>query len=908
MKIFLLGFVLIVFANNLSAQTKPKVVPPPLPFREVSGIVKDSLDNAIYGATVIITSPKDSAVIATNSEGVFILKNIKSATFYITVRSLGFKTVTLHLLKSDIAPRLVLDPIILKDEAMFLKEVKIDGTPSVTYKTDTVEYRANDYIVRKDATIDELLKKMEGMEVASNGSLAHQGQPVTKAKLNGKEFSGGNVASAIKNLPADIVEKIQIVDDYGDEAARTGVKNGDPQKVLNITTKGDKSLGNTMRIYAGAGNNERYESRANFLRLNGNQTITLNGTLLNTVNGVGAGGGGTGGTINRIEPSFSYRDDLGKNVEVNFSYSYNYANINTINNTESQQFGAEGTTFLIYDGISDNNNRKHNLNAEIEYKIDSANFLKITPSVGYESSINSNNSTNFQTGVIHQDFISNDNNSSTLPNLAANVFYQHIFRKKGRNISINLNASNSDQSRQQEQRNIRTFYDGNPQQTEHYLITNDNLSNKYRVSMTYVEPLNVKTQLEFNGQLNYRGYDNNKVTNDINSSGAPELQPLLSNIFKYSFTENRFSLNYRYGTNLSKTNFSLGLTAVPSILEGTSVSLNTIIRRTSFNLIPIARIQYAWSRLKKISLNYIGNLEEPSFDQIQPVRDVSNPQNPVLGNPNLKASFRHSVYAQYNNYLANSKLNLSANINSFITKNQVSRNYILVTDPVYGRVYETQYLNMNGNHGVNGNYNIQKQLSNRKYILILNGTIGYNQSKAMSSNVAYTAITWRFNERFGFKINPVQWFEINPNISFDYTSSKYSLLELSNRSLNTLALNLDGQVDFLKKFRFSYNLNKNYVSGINANLTNNPFIINATIEKKIFKNEIGTVRLQVFDLLDQNNFINRTFTETGITDTRTNALSRYVMVGFRVDLQKWGGVPNKNGKPLRRRGDGSFIN
>src|SRR5687768_4215842 len=211
------------FSSGLMAQDKPKIeTPPPLPTREVSGIVKDSTDLGVIGATVTLTSAKDTVKTSTNSDGIFIFKNIKSATYTIVVQSIGYaSTPPMRFKQNDLAPRIVMDPIILKEQKNTLNEVVISGTPSITYKTDTVEYKASDYIVRKNATVDELLKKMEGMEVGSDSTLVHNGESVVKAKVNGKDFLGGDIANAIKNLPAEIVDKIQIVDDYGDQAART---------------------------------------------------------------------------------------------------------------------------------------------------------------------------------------------------------------------------------------------------------------------------------------------------------------------------------------------------------------------------------------------------------------------------------------------------------------------------------------------------------------------------------------------------------------------------------------------------------------------------------------------------------------------------------------------------------------
>ena len=240
----------------------------------------------LAGLPLRMISKKDTLKTATNEDGIFVFKNVKMATFVITIKSIGYATSVRRYLNNDAIKRIVLDPVILKNETNMLNEVKINGTPTITYKTDTVEYRASDYKVRENATVDELLKKMEGMEVGSDGTLTHQGQQVTKARLNGKDFAGGNVAQAIQTLPADIVEKIQIVDDYGDQAGRTGIKDGDPTKVLNITTRADRSVGNIVRATASAGSDDRYDERLFAQRINGNEQLGVIANIRNTVNGV----------------------------------------------------------------------------------------------------------------------------------------------------------------------------------------------------------------------------------------------------------------------------------------------------------------------------------------------------------------------------------------------------------------------------------------------------------------------------------------------------------------------------------------------------------------------------------------------------------------------------------------------
>jgi uncharacterized membrane protein YgcG len=951
-RILVLAAILIsfLFPAQLIAQTKPtappKAKPAQLPFREISGIVKDTTDNEVPGATVTLTSDQDTLKMSTNVDGIFIFKNVKSATYTLQVQSIGFtKTPPMRFKQNDAIPRIVMDPIILKEEQNTLNEVVIRGEPSITYKVDTVEYRASDYIVRENATVDELLKKMEGMEVSNDGTLVHQGLAVTRAKVNGKEYQGGDIATAIQNLPAEIVDKIQIVDDYGDQAAMTGVKDGDPEKVLNISTKTSKSVGNMANIHAGGGNNERYQTGLFATRMNGNQTMGLNGRFNNTINGVSGGGnesdngggrggssgggrggsnqgggqssGGSGGTTTSGSGGFSYRDKLGQKVEINMNYRFSTNDVNSLNSSESLNPSSLGTTFSVNNSNSDNISKTHNFNAEVEAKLDSNNFLRVVPTLRYSSTSAFSNSSLYQTGLLHQNRESINSSTNKKPQIGISVFYQHLFDNMRRNLSVQAELNSNNQDMEQE-RDIKIVYFLNEAETQtrdsaiNRIVARKNLQDNYRGSMTYVEPLTAISQFELNAQVNHNGYDNSATTRNITPNGNSQIIDSLSNIYDYSFTQGRFALNYRYGVgNTSKVKFSVGLTAVPALLSGTKVSLGTTTNRASFNLIPIARFEYLWSMQHKFAINYSGSAQEPTFDQIQPVRDVSNPQNPVIGNPDLKATFVHAIKADYNNYIANSKLNYSINLVGALTDNSVIRNTLEILDPsVQGtKVYirETRFLNTNGAYRLSANYSVSKQLNDRKYNLSLSGSARYDHRPSMSNNQTNINTVQTFIERFGPRINPTEWFEINPNVSYNFTKSMNSLPSFIDTKINTLAFNLDGRLYFLKSYLFGYSASKNYVSGISANVSSNPFVINMYLEKEFFKRR-GKVTFQAFDLLNQNNFVNREIRENGgYEDTKSNALSRYFMLRLSMRLQKWTGAKGKGGKPVMRRGDGSFM-
>ncbi len=918
---------------------------------EVSGIVKDSTDNTVIGATVTLTSAKDTLKTSTNTDGIFIFKNVQAGQFLISVKSIGYTNYNKRFLYNDATRRLVLDPIILKSETKLLNEVQVNGTPAITYKEDTIEYRASDYKVRENATVDELLKKMEGIEVDKDGTVTAQGTQVTKARLNGRDYSGGDVATAIQNLPADIVEKIQIVDDYGDQAARTGIKDGDPQKVLNIVTKKNRSVGNMARVNAGAGNNDRYGASLFGNRLNGNKQVSTNLSFNNTVTGVagnnnagfsgGSFGGGTGGyrsggnngggrarvtvansaqnynsgtagTATSGRGSVGYRDEWGKKLRFNGSYSFNINNNNSENSSSSFNSTNTSELYSTNNGSRDNDTKSHSLNFDLEYEIDSANFIRIQPSLSFNSTLSASNSSTDQVGTLnsaffHQLYNGGNNSENTSPNFGGTLLYQHIFRKPGRNFSLNLSYNKSDQQRNNDQDIHILYYDTNDQISKDSLVNNlvqrKNLSSTFRQSMTFTERLGTKSRIDFNGQINRRAYNNSAYTDKVVNSETFRVDSL-TNVYNYSFTETRLSLNYRFTE--TRYNFSLGITGIPTVLTGTKVHLGTSTSRNNFFLIPIARFEYQFSRQHRLSFNYTGNASEPTFDQIQPVRDVSTPNNPVVGNPDLKAAFNHIISASYNNFIANSRLNYSLNANYRVVENSVISNRIQYRDQFGGLINETRFLNMDGVSALTANYSISKSLADRKYSIRLNGSVMKRKGVSMSNGIINRSESWTFSQRFGPQINPTEWLELNPNVNFSYSKADYTI-EASNNWTRNLALNGDGKIYLQKTLVLSFSASKNYVSGISANVTTNPFIVNSGLEKQFFKRKNGALSIQAFDILKQNNFVSRTLTDNGYVDTKSNALSRYFMLNFRWSPQKWTGAPSRNGRQMMRRGDGSFY-
>lgn len=918
--------------------------------KNITGTVIDSTKQTVIGALVKITSPLDTISTSTNIDGIFSFRNIKSSNFTISVNGLGYRSFSKSYQFDNSQNTIRLENITLKTQTNMLDMVVVDGTPTITYKTDTMEYRADAYNMKENATVEDLVKKMEGMEVDKDGTLTVQGEQIKKARINGKDYFGGDVEAALKDLPSDIVDKIQIIDDYGDEARRTGVKDGDPQRVLNIVTKSNKRVGNRGRFEVGAGSDNRYQLTANANRFNGNQQLGIRSSLNNTVTGIantngdlgggnqggnnrnngggnnrgqgGSGGNpggnsGSAGTRQAGRFGLNYNDDLSSKLKLESSYNYNGSNTKSTSESLSDEIFKDKDAGIIEhlytdrNGDSKNKSYTHALSAKLEYEIDSANWLIFSPTLNLKRNT-SNSITNLkQSGIFRQDQVNQNANIGKMPNYGLTLNYGHRFNKKGTVSSVQLSANNSENTSDRDANNRRLYLSNDENESLlkdsllHRAIANRNLTENYRGSLTFSHPLTSKSRLEFNGQVNYRGYDNSQITHVIDEFGYANTVDSLSKIFNYSFTESRLSLNYKY--TQTKYNFALGLSGVPSALKGYSESRGNSTHRNSFNIIPIARFEYKWSRQKRFSINYTGNPTEPTFDQIQDVPDVSNPQNVIIGNPDLKAAFRHSIQANFNNYISQTKLNYYAGFNATFNENQVIRNVILKRDEYNGRKMETHFMNANkGNYNYRGNYGISKRFGDNKYNLSYNGTAGYGKTLSMNNNSENIGKTWNLNQRLNFQIDPNDWLEVNPNIRYSFNQGNFSLDTISNSRIHNWTLSLSSKVYFQKTFYLTYDLNKNFIEGINANVTSNPFIINASLTKEFLKKKAGAVSLKAYDLLNQNNFINRQITDNAIIDTKSNALSRYFILTFTWTPQKWTGGKKSSGN-FQRRGDGSYM-
>ncbi|MHB1176765.1 MAG: outer membrane beta-barrel protein, partial [Daejeonella sp.] len=325
--------------------------------------------------------------------------------------------------------------------------------------------------------------------------------------------------------------------------------------------------------------------------------------------------------------------------------------------------------------------------------------------------------------------------------------------------------------------------------------------------------------------------------------------------------------------------------------EGNSVvsEVNTPYRNKGFNLIPSARYSYNFSRTRAINANYFGRANEPTYIQLSPTPDVSNPQYPVYGNPDLNAEFTHILNFRYNNFNFASGDVLFFNVSGIYTENKIVSNILRSNDPAVGLVQETRYLNTDGYYTANVFYHYSKPFKEKKYVFSFNGSTNYINNISFTDNVKNTGKNWIFSQGLNMQVNPNKNLEFNPGLRYSFNTNTNDAITNNNTKVSSYSLNLNSRVYFLKTFLVGTDLSKTFNNGYSSSLAVNPFIINTYLEKQFLKDKSATLRLQGYDLLNENTSVSRQVTGNVITDSQSNRLSRYFMLSFTMRLQKFSG-------------------
>ena len=924
-KIFpLLIFILFAFSGTAFAQE----------FRIAGSLVNVDDQQPLVGATVKLTSVRDTLQFkytSSGKQGEFEFTKLAKGPHVLEITYVGFETFRRNVGAGGKMENIGV--ISIKPSSTTLGEVDISGVAvRAEQKGDTTQYNSAAFKVSEDATTEDLIKKMPGITI-ENGTVKAHGEDVKKILVDGKQFFGDDPSVTLKNLPAEVVDKIQVFDKLSDQAAWTGFDDGSGQKTINIVTKNAKNTGQFGKFSAGYGTDERYLLGANMNFFNGTRRITLLG-MSNNVNQQnfsaddvvgssggrqpGMGGRGGGGQSFQAGPQsgvfttnaigVNYTDAWGTKLTLNASYFWNNG-INTTNKISDRQYilGGDASQYYQEQSNSTTDNANHRFNARIEYNIDSNNSIIITPRLSLQDNF-SDSYFNAQTALtpdyLEQNLVNasfNKNNSDAIGyNFNNDLLYRHKFNKKGRTISLNLGTGVTNRDRDSYVNSQSVYYQQltgeiNDSIDQYAKTITDGLS--LSSNLVYTEPVGKNSQVQLNYTLSWSENDNDKKTYNYTSDVKEYTQfdTLLSNIYSNHYITHRAGAGYLYKTE--KTNLNAGINYQYASLDGkTSFPLPDSTERYFNNLLPNLMFNYKFTQTTNLRVVYRASTNAPSISQLQKVIDNSNPLLLTTGNPLLDQEIRHFTMARIStsnkdktanlfgmlffqktvDYIGNATFR-TAN-DTIINGQEVNKGRQLSIPANLDGAWNTRALITVGFpiKPIKSNINFNTGVSYNKLPSIINAetntsnTYGINLGTVLSSNISEKLdFTISYNLNYNLVENSIQP-ELNNNYFFQIGSLQFNW-------------------EFWKGFFVQNSVTYQDYNYLSSNTSSRYTLWNVNFGKKIFKNKAGEIKLLCYDILNENTSLSRVVADTYIEDSNTEVLQQYFMLSFTYNLRKFAG-------------------
>ncbi|HWB28038.1 MAG TPA: TonB-dependent receptor [Chitinophagaceae bacterium] len=912
----------------------------------IKGRVFDSsVNKGLAYATVSLVKAKDSTLVTfarADSLGYFKLNNVEKGNYLISTSYVGYAPVWQPLLAMPAQGLFNAGDIYMTDIAK-LQDVNVTAKrPPVEINNDTLEFNTENFKTQPNAVVEDMLKKMPGVTVDNDGTIKVNGQTVKRVLVNGKEFFTGDVKMATKNLSADAVDKVQVFDKKSDQAAFTGVDDGNSEKTINLKLKKDRNNALFGKVAAGAGTNEKYDAQANINKFKGDEQVSLLGMANNTnkqgfslmdvlnftgelsrgmrnggggvrivTNDNGSGGNGlpvTGLGQNQQGVATTYAGGVNYNNTWNkgktdLSTNYTTSNIHLLTDKEdNMQNLLPGNIYNRIDSSHTINNATQNrFNVVLDQKVDSSFSFKLTPSLTLQHSNKEQQETyNSETPEklkLNNGF-SNTASTADALNFTSDLLLRKRLRKKGRTISGDFNFAYNHSKMNGSQLSNNNFYnngniiDSNINQHN----TRDAITRSFGGNVTYTEPIGKRSLIALNGFYNVNNGQSNKQTYNYNTASGKHdaFDSLLSNDFSSNYTYSGGGLNFR--SNMHKINFTAGASLQSATLKATNNTYHQTIQQSFTDVLPNAMFQYQFAQTKNLRLEYNTSTIQPSVAQLQPVPDVSDPLNVTVGNPALKRAYNQSLVVNYiaasfakrNNLFV--MFNYTTTANAIAQSDSVSAFGTRISKPV----------NTNGVHNIftNVEYGFPLKKLHAQLEVGSSFSTGSNVSFVNSARNSITSSTWGPNVSLNYSKDDKIDLELSASVTLN--TSKYSL----QPGLNTNYMRQKYGIDMTNYLpwnlslhnEFTYILNTGRTGGYNTNIP----LWNASIAKSFLKNSRGELKLSVADLLDKNTGITRNSSEGYIIDEKYNVLRRYFLLTFTYSLNK-SGLKTKGGPNIRIR-------
>jgi hypothetical protein len=905
---------------------------------EIRGEIRaEDFDEALVGATVRLVLEADTSrqwQSITNINGNFAFAEMSVGTYTITVRYIGFKPLVNSI---TIAQGLNnIGVMRLETDEAQLDEVTVEALRArAIQRGDTTIYNADAFKTNPDASAEDLVTKMPGITVES-GQVQAQGEDVRRVTVDGREFFGDDATLALRNLPAEVISQVQVFDQMSDQARFTGFDDGNTSKTLNIVTRPGMNVGQFGRIYAGYGLDDRYSAGGNINFFNGARRISVLG-LSNNINmqnfssedlvGVetqaggrgGRGGGRRGGRggsgdaanfltgdqggINTTHSfGLNYSDNWGEKIKVSGSYFFNQTQNFTESLSERNYFLPDGTNPYYRDlNESNTRNQNHRFNGRLEYTIDSMNSIIWTPRISMQ---NRNTQSTMEAGNFAEDLtlmntsISDQSGISEGLSLANNLLYRKRFLLPRRTLSASLNQSYSprySESFLYAKNNFDLMFPDSVEIRDQY-SENLSLGSTYSGSLTYTEPIgkNSIIQMQYNPSVTFAEADRLTYLQDVNGEAYSTLDTFLSNRFDQISTTQKGGLSYRF----NKQGFGLSIGADYQHVRFNNKQVFPTLRETNLpfnNILPNAMLSYRFESGSNLRLFYRSRTQIPSVNQLQDVIDNSNSLIYSGGNPDLKQSITHSTFLRYNVTNTEKARSFFMFLAGSLTNNAIGQSTMVATaDTVLAEgiiLYQGAQLNRPVN--LDGNWSIRSFATYGMPVQFIRSNLNLNAGISFNRSPGLINESLNFSNTISYRGGLVLGSNISERLDFTLShNSGYNLVENSLRpqlNNNYYSQQSSFRLNWMPWRGLVLNSDLVYLSysglsdGYNQDFTR----WNAGIGYKFLKNNAAELRLNVFDILGQNNSISRTVADTYIEDVQTNALTRYVMLTFSYNLRQF---------------------
>ena len=921
---------------------------------DTTGGKRTPMGNATVSVTPLGGDSTDAVYTVSDKRGDFTVKGITAGEYKLLITFEGYQAIDRRFTISDSGSMVNYNTLYMQHADNML-EAAIVQRPPMGIKKDTTEYNASMFAVKPNAVAEDLLKKMPGMQVDNSGNITHAGEKVTRVLVDGKRFFSDDPKLATRNLPPDIIDKIQVFDDLSDQSKFTGFDDGNRVKTINIVTKKNARKGYFGKFVGGDGTDDYYDESLNLHRFNGNNQLSLlgQGNDVNKQNFTaqdifGSGGGGRRGGGGAPSASTSYQSngvttvwaggfnykntfgtDPNHSTDVYGSYFYNYQHV-VLTQTDSAISPVQNNegidSAMTNVGNSTNISRisAHRIFLNVESRLDSNNSIIFRPNITIQQSTPSGSSSTRQYDNLGNPVLSEAGNTSSentgFSINSTNLQFRHRFAKPFRTLSLDLNTTANVNNGTGYSYSVNSFWPTLANKTPFHV---DTLNQFYRDSLhnftisptlSYTEPLNKHQILQFTYSHVYNNSTTINNTYDYVDSvkAYAQFAYLFSNSYKFTSNSDQAALAWRIQQN--KLNLSVGSGIQWTEFDSYNTTKHIPVDHGYINYTPTVNLSYQFTNTQHLRLNYSGRTGTPTPAQLQPLTTTSDSINYQVGNPGLKPQFTHSLRILYANFDPGTQHVIFATLNASTIVNDIQS--AIYQNAEGGRT--STYTNLNGTWNVNGFFNYGFPLAHPKSNLNFMTNVTYTQSQSLlaQDSASYFAgigiaheytKTTGLNETIRWTTNIKKNFDMNFSSTTGYTINKTTGISRRSGDSTTGGHGASGGSNSLNTFNetlsaeFTAYTNSGWLIAANFDYTYTYTsskiytahipLFTPSIAKQLFRKKNGELRLTVFDVLNQNTSVSESVAAGGAqTFQRTNVLTRYAMLTFTYNLNKFPGT------------------